>query len=144
MISEAAPPSARDTLPDVPAYSPRAINQRTVSATARRPCAAVTASLRRRRRPARSGNSRASPSREAGATPRSVMMPVTRRAGVTSKPGLCAALPAGVTRTRAPSPAAVAPATVVTSSGDALLDRDVRRSPAPSIVQSIEGEGAAT
>src|SRR5215472_4837816 len=34
---------------------------------------------------ARSGKSRASPSRDAAQTPRSVMSPVTRRAGVTSK-----------------------------------------------------------
>ena len=35
---------------------------------------------------ARSGNAAVKPSREALSTPRSVMRPVTRRAGVTSKP----------------------------------------------------------
>ena len=35
---------------------------------------------------ARSGNALANPSRVAGSTPRSVMRPVTSRAGVTSKP----------------------------------------------------------
>jgi hypothetical protein len=49
-----------------------------------------------------------------------------------------------VTRTRAPSPAAVRPATVVTSSGDRSSIGMPVVSPAPSIVQSIEGEGAAT
>ena len=48
----------------------------------------------------RSGNKALSPSGEASAMPRSVMSPVTRRAGVTSKAGLAAFVPSGATLTR--------------------------------------------
>ena len=41
--------------------------------------------LRGKTQPALSGNSLANPSRDAAATPRSVISPVTSRAGVTSK-----------------------------------------------------------
>ena len=85
---------------------------------------------------ARSGTGRASPSRDAGATPRSVMMPVTRRAGVTSKPGLCAALPAG----RDAHPRGVAGARRARDGrhlvGRALLDRDLVRAVARSSSRS--------
>ena len=46
----------------------------------------IIARLPLHRRPARSGNALAKPSRVAGSTPRSVISPVTSRAGVTSKP----------------------------------------------------------
>ena len=54
-------------------------------------------------------------------------MPVTRRAGVTSKPGLCAALPAGVTRTCAAWPAAGHARDRRDLVGRALFDRDAVR-----------------
>ena len=47
----------------------------------------------------RSGKSWASPSVVAAQTPRSVMRPVTSRAGVTSNAGFAAALPSGVRAT---------------------------------------------
>jgi hypothetical protein len=69
-------------------------------------------------------------------------MPVTRRAGVTSKPGLATGLPGATIRTRAASPEAFAPETVATSS--ASRSSMGMASAAPVIDQSIEGEGAAT
>ena len=62
-----------------------------------------------RGRQARSGKSAFSPSGEAFATPRSVMRPVTRRAGVTSKAGFAAGLPSGEIRTRAIFPSSPRP-----------------------------------
>ena len=73
--------------------------------------------------------------------PRSVMSPVTSRAGVTSKAKFAAGLPAGVSRTATRRPSSVQPSIWVTS-------RASRRSigiAAPlSICQSIVGEGSAT
>jgi hypothetical protein len=62
-----------------------------------------------RGRQAHSGKSAFSPSGEAFATPRSVMRPVTRRAGVTSKAGFAAGLPSGEIRTRAIFPSSPRP-----------------------------------
>ena len=95
----------------------------------------------------RSGNSEAN---SAGrATPRSVMMAVTKRAGVTSNPGLWVGLPVGISLIVAvASPAAVRP---VVSKPDivrdlvaaALLDRDLVRAVASASSRS-SGDGTAT
>src|SRR5207302_411086 len=76
------------------------------------------------RRSARSGKSFSSPSRLALAMPRSVMMPLTRRAGVTSKAGLAAALPGAATATVAMRPSAVRPVTSTTSRAAGVVGDD--------------------
>ena len=57
----------------------------------------------------RSGNSPSSPCALAGATPRSVMRPVTRRAGVTSKAGLPPGVASGEMRTKRAVPSSPIP-----------------------------------
>ena len=120
-----SPPAvrARRRCRTCPRTAARAINQRTVSTIARRARASLTACPSPPRRAP--GTAAPAPRATPGATPRSVTMPVTRRAGVTSKPGLCArAAGRRDAHARAVARRPLAPATVVTSSGDALLDRD--------------------
>src|SRR5205823_996099 len=62
-----------------------------------------------------SGNSESNPSVLAAHRPRSVIKPLTRRAGVTSNAGLAAGLSIGTTRTLVTEPSSVQPAIVVTS-----------------------------
>ena len=90
---------------------------------------------------ARSGNSAFSPSGEAFATPRSVMRPVTRRAGVTSKAGLAARLPSGAMRTRATAPVRAAPLHELHFVGVPLLDRDLLHAVAHRPVDGRGGQG---
>ena len=78
----------------------------------------------------------------AGTIPTSVTIPATNAAGVTSNAGLRAAVPAGATRTRAISPAAVSALDPQHLVGVALLDRDV--APRARVVRSIVVSGAAT
>src|SRR5579862_1417704 len=66
----------------------------------------------------RSGYSCCSPARLAGHIPRSVIKPVTRRAGVTSKARLSAALPSGTNLTVSIRPDELWPVICVTSCGD--------------------------
>ena len=74
--------------------------------------------------------------------PRSVMSPVTSRAGVTSKAGLAAGVASGEMRTWAISPLAVLPQTSETSSAERC---SIGISSSPSCtVQSMVGEGSAT
>src|ERR1700752_635508 len=91
---------------------------------------------------ARSGNSDSNPSALAVQRPRSVIRPVTSRAGVTSKAGLAAGLPEGATRTVAMDPSSALPVTIVTS---AALRSSIGISANPSeTAQSIVEEGRAT
>ncbi len=88
------------------------------------------------------GNSDRRPVSLASQQPRSVISPVTSRAGVTSKAGFAAGLSEGATRTVATEPSSARPVTVVTS----LAVRSSIGMPAiPSaIVQSIVESGMAT
>src|SRR5579871_944381 len=65
-----------------------------------------------------SGYNRCSPSRLAGQVPRSVIRPVTKRAGVTSKARLSAALFSGTNLTVSSRPEGLWPVICVTSDGD--------------------------
>src|SRR5262249_45258348 len=89
----------------------------------------------------RSGKSASRPSREALATPRSVMSPVTSRAGVTAKAGLAAGPPAGVSRTCLTTPSVSSPAISATSPA---LRSSIGMLRPSSIDQSMLGLGAAT
>src|ERR1035438_6506254 len=91
--------------------------------------------------PARSGNSLRRPASDASATPRSVMRPVTSRAGVTSKAGLAAALPSGVSATVATPPSGSLPAMWVTSRAG-RFSIGISRTPSRTR-QSIDGDGTA-
>src|SRR5512140_905056 len=64
------------------------------------------------------GNKERNPRSDAAQVPRSVINPVTRRAGVTSKPGLAAGLLGAAISTLASSPAAVRPVILRISSGE--------------------------
>src|SRR5215471_2116195 len=66
----------------------------------------------------RSGYSRCNPARLAAQLPRSVINPVTNRAGVTSKARFSAALFSGTSLTDSMRPEALRPLMCVTSSGD--------------------------
>jgi hypothetical protein len=69
------------------------------------------------------------------------MMPVTSRAGVTSKPGFATGVPSGANRTVAIAPAAPRPESSTTS----LAARSSIITSRPSAtVQSIDDDGAAT
>ena len=75
--------------------------------------------------PARSGNNPFSPASVAAQTPRSVMRPVTKRAGVTSKAKLRAGRAVGRELNSIGAPSAPRPLIWVTSRAAALFDRDV-------------------
>ncbi len=77
----------------------------------------------------------------AAQVPRSVMKPVTSRAGVTSKPGLAAPLPGAAISTTATEPSARRPCIFSTSSGERSSMGISRPS---AMVQSMVELGSAT
>ncbi len=87
------------------------------------------------------GNSPRNPSSVAAHTPRSVINPVTRRAGVTSKPGFAAGLPGAAISTVGETAIRKAAGHLQELVGGAFLDGDVP--PEPS-VQSMVDDGSAT
>src|SRR5580698_1653137 len=89
----------------------------------------------------RLGSRLASPDRVAAQTPRSVINPVTSRAGVTSNAILRAALDFGTTLTRSRLPEALSPVTCVSSSGDRS---SIGMSPPSTMPQSMVLNGSAT
>src|SRR6185437_7953830 len=90
----------------------------------------------------RSGNSDCKPAALASHRPRSVIRPVTSRAGVTSNAGLAAGLSVGTTRTVATVPSAMRPVISVTSAGERC---SIGISAIPSdTIQSMVLDGSAT
>ena len=89
-----------------------------------------------------SGNSFPSPAAVAAQTPRSVINPVTSRAGVTSKAGFAAALPSGSNEIVATVPFARRPDSCETSCA-LRSSMGISFNPSRS-VQSMLGDGAAT
>ena len=129
-------------LPDLPWLIPRAFIRRAWSHSDRRSSSSLSTS---RRLPdsgrARSGNRPEMPARDAAHTPRSVMSPVTRRAGVTSKPKLRTTAPKGKTWTDSARPLDARPETwVISTAARSSMGICVPS----SRLQSMLDEGAAT
>ena len=114
--------------------SPRRRRRPSRRTTFRCPGCSIGSRHERRSRPRRRTRASATRCTAARKMPRSVMMPVMKRCGVTSNAGFQICAPVGRR--------AATPPTCVTSRGVALLDRDVRRRPACS--RSIVDSGAAT